>query len=137
MQPAWRWQMQVGPWTWHTTQHLDRQCWDRACIQAASVHSSHVRRCTEHCHPCSLSRGQGQAARGSHALVPPRAGIPMRDLVAGCMAAYIEEEGVLDLNHLEEAVGSTSQVFAAVHCNLGLVRARYPPLGCDPHWGCI
>ena len=46
----------------------------------------------------------------------------MRDLVAGCMAAYIEEEGVLDLNHLEEALGSTSQVFAAVHCNLGLVR---------------
>ena len=46
----------------------------------------------------------------------------MRDLVAGCMAAYIEEEGVLDLNHLEEAIGSSSQVFAAVHCNLGLVR---------------
>ena len=51
----------------------------------------------------------------------------MRDLVAGCMAAYIEEEGVLDLNHLEEAVGSTSQVFAAVHCTLGLVRAWFLP----------
>ena len=45
----------------------------------------------------------------------------MRDLVAGCMAARMEGEGVLDLNHMEEALGSTCQLFMAVHCNLELV----------------
>ena len=53
----------------------------------------------------------------------------MRDLAAGCLAARMEGEGVLDLNHMEEAVGSTCQLFMAVHCNLELARPA-PPAEC-------
>ena len=47
----------------------------------------------------------------------------MHDLVAGCMAARMEGEGVLDLNHTEEAIGSSCHLFMAAHCNLDLVRS--------------
>ena len=62
----------------------------------------------------------------------------MLDLVAGCMAARMEGEGVLDLNHMEEAIGSTCQLFMAVHCNLELVSFSFvSQLQCKSlHGGC-
>lgn len=63
----------------------------------------------------------------------------MRDLVAGCVAACLEGEGVLDLNHMEEALGSSSHLFMALHCHLELVcvppSCTYQPplLSCGPH----
>lgn len=45
------------------------------------------------------------------------AGIPMRDMVAGCAVGYLQSTPLLDLNYMEDA-GGGPDISVAVHPNL-------------------
>lgn len=45
------------------------------------------------------------------------AGIPLRDLAAGCAAGYLQSTSLLDLNYMEDA-GGGPDISVAVHPNL-------------------
>ena len=66
------------------------------------------------------------AAKMKFTGLPTCAGIPMRDLLAGCMAGLIEDTPLLDLNMMEEGSARTPQVIVALHCSLDKV--------CIPSW---
>ena len=52
------------------------------------------------------------------------AGIPMKDLLVGCMVGLIQDTPLLDLNLMEEQGGRGPQLFTAMHCSLDKACAR-------------
>ena len=48
-------------------------------------------------------------------------GIPMRDLLAGCVVGLLQDTPALDLTSLEEQSSRGPQLFTAMHCTLDKV----------------